>query len=313
MDVLLLSAGGLVGTYLIKHFKEIREDFRIIATDMSEMVPAKYLADAFFTVPATSDSGYVDAINEIISACNPKVIIPITSYDVLAFAADPLYCRYYNRMLIMNEEQNRILHQKRTSYDLLRSIGVLVPKVLGERELVFPCVLKPNVGTGSKNTYIINDKLDYDYWSKRVKDFILCEYLPGEEYTVDCLFDRNGKCLGSNARKRIKQVGGGAVISQNAPSESIMTVIEKLENLGWIVGPANFQYKKNMHGEPIVFDFNTRLASGGLALTVKSGFDIPMNMIEIISGNHVQNWRNTDENTSNLMMIRYYEEMFVDD
>lgn len=311
MRILITSAGGLVGTFLIKHYRESRCSARIIATDISEHVPAKLLADEFYLVPSSSNANYEHIISEIVLNENPEVIIPGSSYDVTAFAA--FGRKYENRMLIMDEHYNTLFHNKETSYEQLKKLSILVPKVYSEEDVKFPCVLKPKIGTGSKNTIIVESQNDLDYWQKRVMDGIICEYLHGDEYTVDCLFDKTGRCIGYNTRQRNKQVSGATVISKNASNDYVKDIVAKLECAGIVRGPVNFQFKLDTTGRPVVFDFNTRFASGGLPLTVASGFDIPNKLIDEILGLKVQAWTRDEEHHGKMTMVRYYEEIFFNE
>lgn len=104
--------------------------------------------------------------------------------------------------------------------------------------------------------------------------------------------------------------GGGAVISINREIDGVKKIIEKLESTGRIKGPVNFQFKIDNEKNLKIFDFNTRLASGGLPVTVASGFDIPYLLVRLILGEKITKWRR-DEKNIGLTMIRYFEEVYV--
>lgn len=309
LTVLLTSAGGLSGIFLSKHLKE-NGNYRIVAVDMSELTPLKKWVDAFYTVPSVREKNYIEVLNTIIKKEKIDIIIPITSYDVNLFCKDDIQKDFKNvKMLLMNEKSNKIFSNKRTCYKYLRNIGIKAPEIYNTPEtLRFPCVLKPEESSGSKNIIKLDSIEDFSYWSNKIENFLVCEYLEGREFTVDCLFDNNGKCLGANVRERVKAAGGGATITKNEYSHNIEEIIEKLEMSGIVRGPINFQYKK-VDNEYFVFDFNTRFASGGLPLTVKSGFDIPNMLIKLLSNEKVSRWYPVLENDG-LTMIRYYEEYY---
>ena len=174
----------------------------------------------------------------------------------------------------------------------------------------YPVIMKPKEGTGSKEVVLIQNELDFNYWSKKNVNYILVEYIPGKEFTADCFFNWNGKCLGVNVRERIKMNGGGAVITKNEYKIDVDNLINKLESTGVIKGPVNFQFKKLLNGDLIVFDFNTRFASGGLPLSVKSGFDIPNILIKYLNGDKIEKWIPNIEN-DNLYLIKYFEEYYL--
>ena len=50
---------------------------------------------------------------------------------------------------------------------------------------------KPIYGRGSKNIFTIKNKLEYNFFKSK-KDFLIQNFINGDEYTIDCLFDING-------------------------------------------------------------------------------------------------------------------------
>ncbi len=312
ISVLVTSVGGLTGVFVTKHLKSVREQIKIIGVDMSSTNAARKWIDGFYQVPPSSDPKYLEHIAEIVEDEKIDVIIPVSSYDMNAFTEPEAKSKQLDRkMLIMEKEMHRTLHNKESCYHFLNILGICTPEVLADK-MRFPLILKPKEGSGSKGIKFIETAEDLEYWKEKISEYLLMEYLEGEEYTVDCLFRDNGTCLGWNVRKRMKMNGGGAVISQNSNlyNQKVSKVIEKLESTGKIRGPVNFQFKEK-NGEICVFDFNTRLASGGLALTVASGFDIPSLIIDIVEGENVPDWK-IDRKHEKLIMIRYYEEVFMD-
>ncbi|MFD1037175.1 ATP-grasp domain-containing protein [Virgibacillus byunsanensis] len=308
--ILLTSAGGLTGVYLSKHFKKSGL-YRIVAIDMSDTTPLNNWVDAFYVVPSVEDKEYIPVLESIVLKEEVDIIIPITSYDINLFSKQKVKDNFPNvKMLLMEDQDNRILSNKRTCYEYLELLGIKSPQVYKSIEEVnFPCILKPMEGSGSKDTVKIENNIDYNYWSEKVHDYFLVEYIGGKEFTVDCLFDNNGKCLGANVRERIKISGGGATVTRNDYSQNINKVIQILENTRKIKGPINFQFKRMDSGECCIFDFNTRFASGGLPLTVESGFDIPNRLIQMILNEQVELWYPQKSNDG-LTMVRYYEEFF---
>lgn len=307
--ILLTSAGGLVGTYLIKHLKATR-DCRIVAADTSKLTPAAENADVFYLVPRVSEDGFLQRINEIIRSEGCNVVIPVASHDVSFFSGHMDDLPDGMRLMIIERELNDVLSDKQRCYAYLKSLEIQTPRMIEPEHPVFPCIIKPKCSSGTKNTVILHNRKDLDYYCSCMEDYMVCEFLRGDEFTVDCLFDWDGHAVGYNIRKREKTVSGGAVISVNVREESVDAVIRKLEGTGKIRGPVNFQYKLNADGQPVVFDFNTRLPSGGLPLTVRSGFDIPNLLIDLLLGKSVGTWKR-DASADGLTMIRYYEEMFL--
>lgn len=308
-NILLTSVGGLTGTYLSKYYKRFPQ-FRVIGADMSDEIASMQWLDRFYKISSAKDiEEYERQLVQIIETENIHYIIPTASYDMNAFTKSAFLSQMKDKMLIMDRDMHIHLHNKKQCYQFLEKLTISVPQIYTEK-VCFPCILKPEEGTGSKNTIKLDDKVDLDYWKNKVDNFLLMEYLEGDEYTVDCLFDREGENIGFNVRKRKKTNGGGVVVTQNTHlyDKQVSEIIHKLEALKRIKGPVNFQFKEK-NEELVIFDFNTRFASGGLPLTVKSGFEIPYLLLELIDNNQVVPWI-SEEKTEGLTMIRYYEEVY---
>lgn len=308
--VLLTSAGGLVGTYLTKHLKRAG-NYYLVGTDMSANVPLKEKLDAFYLTSPSKGKNYLNEIEEIIQKEKIDIIIPVSSYDMEVYSHEEVKQRLQpTKWLTMDYTTHSCLHDKKTGKQFLEELGIKTPETYeSQKEVLFPSILKVNKSSGSRNVVLLEKWEDYAYWKEKIKDFTIFEYLVGKEYTVDCLFDGEGKCNGYNVRERVKTNGGGAVISTCVIEERLEEVIRKLENCGKIKGPVNFQYKLK-DGEICIFDFNTRLASGGLPLSVEAGFDIPQRLIHLLEGKKEAPWQLKKEQVG-LTMFRYYEESYI--
>jgi carbamoyl-phosphate synthase large subunit len=311
-NILLTSAGGLSGIFLSKHLKNTGS-YKLVAIDRSERNPLLNWVDSFYTVPSVTDELYLQKIVDIIKLEQIEIIIPITSFDVEFFSMPDVKLKLDSvKYLLLDYNIQKILSNKHTCYEYLNKIDILTPFIYKNKDMInFPVIMKPKEGTGSKDVVLIENKFDLNYWTKKNTNYILVEYISGKEYTADCFFDANGVCVGVNVRERIKMNGGGAVITQNDYNIDLEKLLYKLESTGEIKGPVNFQFKVLNNGDILVFDFNTRFASGGLPLTVKSGFDIPNILINYLKGEKVLKWIPNKKNDS-LCLIKYFEEYYLE-
>jgi carbamoyl-phosphate synthase large subunit len=311
-NILLTSAGGLSGIFLSKHLKNTGS-YKLVAIDRSERNPLLNWVDSFYTVPSVTDELYLQKIVDIIKLEQIEIIIPITSFDVEFFSMPDVKLKLDSvKYLLLDYDIQQKLSNKHTCYEYLNKIDILTPFIYKNNDMInFPVIMKPKEGTGSKDVVLIENEFDLNYWTKKNTNYILVEYIPGKEYTADCFFDANGVCVGVNVRERIKMNGGGAVITQNDYNIDLKKLLYKLESTGEIKGPVNFQFKVLNNGDILVFDFNTRFASGGLPLTVKSGFDIPNILINYLKGEKVVKWIPNKKNDC-LCLIKYFEEYYLE-
>jgi len=313
MKLFLPSAGGLTGCFILQHLHEKHPQYYLVAQDTAAYSTAQKLADRFYRTPPVNDPCYVDVVLDIIQKEKIDVVLPISSYDMSVYTKENVKERLramHIGMLTMNEDDYEHFFDKLRCAETLDAWGLDTPARMQKDAPRFPCMLKSRRSTGSRKVLRLAGPEDLAYWYAKIEDAFLCEYVEGKEYTVDCLFRADGSCVGWNVRERLKTVGGGAVLCRNADEEEVGIIIKKMEMAKCFKGPLNFQYRVDQAGRRVVFDVNTRLASGGLALSVHAGFDIPALLVRLSCGEDVPNWTRGKEN-KDLIMLRYYKEMFI--
>lgn len=106
---------------------------------------------------------------------------------------------------------------------------------------------------------------------------LVMEYLPGEEWSVDCAA-RNGRLWCAVQRKKSKQSGGGQVIDNNP---QISGMVERLTKHYGLNGIFNIQFKDSANG-PRLLEINAR-PSGGIGMACLSGANLAKIAIEAIT------------------------------
>ena len=90
---------------------------------------------------------------------------------------------------------------------------------------------------------------------------LICEYLDGEEYTVDCFSDRHGKLLFCGPRVRGRIMNGISVNTYPAEGASyhdFMTIAERINQSIHLRGAWFFQLKRNSFGELVLLEIAAR-------------------------------------------------------
>lgn len=89
---------------------------------------------------------------------------------------------------------------KKLTYDLFKSYDFC--PIIFKDFSTLPVFIKPIDGQGGKGTKIVETEndvpLEFDS-----NQYIISEYLPGEELTVDCLSDSKGQLIAVSPRKKI--------------------------------------------------------------------------------------------------------------
>jgi hypothetical protein len=131
------------------------------------------------------------------------------------------------------------------------------------------------VGQGAKGVAIANNIDDLKHHFTENPGLIAVEYLPNEEYTIDC-FSANGKLLYCEKRQRIRVKDG---ISVNAitvqTEESIKEIAEIINSKLTFDGAWFFQLKKDRNNHYKLLEIAPRIA-GTMALHRNTGINFPL-------------------------------------
>jgi hypothetical protein len=118
------------------------------------------------------------------------------------------------KIISSSAETAAICLSKTKTYDRLGNI-VRVPRVFGSIKEIdkYPVFIKPEIGYGTRGTFEAECEEDVDCFLKRHKSrrHIICEFLPGEEFTVDCFTNRKGQLLFAGPRRRNRVTNGISV------------------------------------------------------------------------------------------------------
>jgi hypothetical protein len=129
----------------------------------------------------------------------------------------------------------------------------------------FPVFLKPDVGQGTKGTYIAETKEEVDLYLKKDPTLLVLEYLPGKEYTVDCFTDKNGELLFAEGRERIRIYNGISVNSKQVNASKFQQMAEIMNRTLSFQGAWFYQVKERANGEMVLMEIAPRIA-GTMAL-----------------------------------------------
>lgn len=139
----------------------------------------------------------------------------------------------------------------------------------------YPVFVKPDVGQGSVGAKKINDKKELEEILKTNKGLLVLEYLPDEEYTVDCFTNSDGELIFSCCRKRIRMRNGISVSCDLFHDKKIDDIANKINKLMKNIGGWFFQLKKNKDGEYVLLEVASRIA-GTSGFTRCIGANLPL-------------------------------------
>lgn len=307
--VLIPSGAGAPGFSGILNCLRQEPNIVVVAGDMSEDAFGQSLADAFEVMPKSTSPDYTNKVLEVALKHKCNVILPITTAELL-----PLSLHFENflnhniGLSISNYESLKIANNKALLYSFLVKNEMICPDfaltfnkkdffqkldVMGSRDRTL--IMKPAEGNGSRGFRIIDQQevvqsryfdtkagatltcknaLEFELPDHFEHPMLICEYLPGTEYSVDLLAN-HGNIHSIAIRSRDKTVSGisvrGTFVNHDDIEKQSVSIVNKLK----LNGPVGLQFKLDIHGKAKILEINPRL-QGAVSSALLAGINFPV-------------------------------------
>jgi carbamoyl-phosphate synthase large subunit len=217
--VLITGAGGPAAINFIMSLKIAPEKFYLIGTDTSRYNVCLAPTDSTYIVPKATETGYIDAINEITRKEKVEFVHPQPDIEVRVISENRE--RLEANVFLPAKRAISICQDKLQSAKLWLKKGVPTAKTMELRreldiekafgELGTPLWIRARHGAGGRGSTLASSKetaLSWiQYWRSRGEKwgFIAQEYLRGRNFGFHSLW-KDGELVTSMARERIKYI-----------------------------------------------------------------------------------------------------------
>lgn len=271
--ILIFPAGTEIGMEIhnaLKYFKYFELFGASGVDDHSRMIFENYIGN----VPFFDDETFIPALNKIVDDNKIDYIFPAHDSVVLKLAEnrEKLKCD----IITSDYYTCDICRSKKKTYDLFPEISPKVFKTI-EEITEYPIFMKPDVGQGSQGAVKSKNKEETKFYLNENDTLLMLEYLPGNEYTIDCFTDKDKNLLFCGMRQRIRTRNG---ISVNA--KTIINLDPKILEMANIIndklnlrGMWFFQVKFDANGEYKLLEIAPRVA-GTMCLYRNDGINFPL-------------------------------------
>lgn len=229
--------------------------------------------DAIIDLPYTEDGDFVEKLNKCLDKNNIKFIIP--THDSAALTLMENQDKLHAVVVCSSEETTRICRYKSLTYKALSNTDIL-PEIYTYDRPKFPLFAKDDKGQGGRNSYLVTNNAELEKLKNDSLDYVLCEYLPGEELTIDCFTDRHQKIRFIQPRCRSRLLNGISARAENLPlTDEIQHIVEAIAGRIQFRGYWFIQCKKNKHGKYKLMEICTRFA-GTFNLSKSLDVNLPL-------------------------------------
>lgn len=302
-NILITSANSQT---VISTIYSLRQVFyaKIITVDRKKNTLSKHLADVSVII-AGGDKAYLASILKLCKKHAVDVIIPQSISDRLLLMRNKELFDELNIPICSSSPESILLCDDKSLFAAAcKDVGIPVPEqylastakdlLLFAGRLGYPekkVVVKPVVARGGRGFRILNAHADFKtkfytekgntqeitieflvaILGKRFPTLIVSEYLPGKEYSVDCLRVEDKMVV--IPRERVETTLGltsyGKLVEHHVLIEQSKLLAEKLD-LTTIFG---FQFKEDEEGIPKILECNPRI-QGTMIMSTLAGANL---------------------------------------
>lgn len=342
MDLnVLWTIASSMGTYsdldMLKNARGFNINF-ITADRIDKDSVGFELAGKKYIIPKGVEKDYIKSIADICREERITTIVPQYSDELAPMSLSiglfnsmgvrVLVTEDTEKLIIANNKKKLYQHFDGESfiprYEYASSVEELERAVKALEYPKYNVCIKPVDGEGGKGFKIITSEknnifedngkgpeMPWELYKSCVQDIsaipelIVMEYLPGDEYSVDCVC-RRGETYVCIPRERIETSMGVATVSAVRNNRELIDIskyiIRKL-NLSYNI---NLQFKYSRAGRPMLVEINPRVSGALVAncgagvnmleLSLKLAYDKPLGSINV-------NW--------DTKMMRYWDQIYV--
>lgn len=239
--------------------------------DHSKLVYKNYVDG----LPLYNEIGFLDSLNFYIEDNKIDFIYPAHD-DVQLFLTENAD-KIKATVLTTDLETVRICRSKRKTYEYLKDEN-FTPKFFDNIKDVneFPVFIKPDIGQGARGAKIINNQFQLEIATNENPQIVICEYLSGKEYTIDCFTDFSGDLRACNLRSRERIKTGISVNSKILPMNGkVFEIANRINQLFKFNGAWFFQLKKDIYNNYKLLEIAPRV-SGTMGLSRNMGVNYPL-------------------------------------
>lgn len=264
-------------------------------------------------LPFISSPDFIPELNALIDEWQISCIFP--THDTVALYLAENREKIHARIITASFDTALICRDKEKTYELFKDDD-FCPET-AETISFFPCFIKPREGQGAVGARLIKSAEDVPE-NINIEDYVVCEYLPGDELTVDCCTDGAGELKAVLPRRRIRTMAGVCVsgIALEA-SEEIKTIAERINEKLDFTGLWYFQIKQDKDGKFRLLEVSARCA-GTMCLSRARGINLPLLSVYAAAGSKLSVFENpytvkVDRTLISRYSIDYdYDTVYVD-
>ena len=253
-----------------------RKDVNVYGCNAGQLNTGRFLYKRYIgNAPDLCKPDFIEYIKHIIHTYEIDAIFPASDHAQLHFKQHE---STYQPSRIISSPLHTVMHciDRNKLYAHLSNI-IRVPKVYDYNETPeYPIFIK-RILSIHKNpeTFLVNSRNELEALSINNDNYMLTEYMPNDEFVVDCLTDVHGRLQFCAGRKRAITRAGISIITETVDHSQFQAFANKINDHLTFIGAWFFQCKYDDDGVLCLIDVAPRIA-GSMALYRNLGVNFPL-------------------------------------
>lgn len=313
--ILVTGAGGPAGYSVIQRLLDTNPAFELHAADASSLASGLFLVPEHrrHIVPLGESPHFVVDVGEVCRQAAIDLVIPTVDTELLPMAMSKGRFESHRTQVAVSPVAG--LRACEDKVRLTRVLQGLLPTAPTEiwtgqdipADWCHPLVAKPRRGSGARGVVIIREPAEL-LAVPTDGSYLVMEYLPGPEYSVDVFRSKAGAVLAAVPRERLRVDSGVAIAARTLHDPELerhaAAAVEALE----LEGVANVQFRRDGNGRPTLLEINPRFP-GTMPLTVGAGVDMPNLAVADALGEDIGQHRRDFQDVA---LVRRWADQFIE-
>lgn len=272
--VLVFPGGTEIGLEIQRSLYQCKDiELHSVGSDISNH--AAYVFAHHFEIPSVNEGNWLEELNRVVAANQIDYIFPAHDDVIIALAKNQE--RIQAKIISSPLETCLITRSKSKTYQNFNGI-LPTPRLYESLEQIntYPVFVKPDQGQGSQDTHLVSTEEQLiGLLNNETNRYIVTEFLPGEEYTIDCFSDRQQGLLFCSGRQRTRTRNGISMSSCTVEIPLFQEYAILISSQLALQGAWFFQLKKDDFCQYKLLEIAPRIA-GTMALNRVQGINFSL-------------------------------------